>query len=249
MRPNGYQFSFTDGKEDITMPYMTAEEAAEWGKTLSFEKVWAALMETRAAIEEDRKKAAEEGLKRAEEDRKRAEEDRKAAEEGRKRAEALEKSMAALHEEVEKTTRNINGLSDSVGDLMQKMVATRLWDKFQALGYEFTQGSECRKFTQGKRVLAEADVFLENGIYVMAVEVKTKLRLDDIDEHLERMDVISQFLRKRGDPRKLLGAVAGGIVAENALHYAQKKGFYVITQNGDAVDIVESPAHFKPRQW
>jgi hypothetical protein len=28
------------------MPEMTAEEAAEWGKSLSFEKIWAAFQET-----------------------------------------------------------------------------------------------------------------------------------------------------------------------------------------------------------
>jgi ATPase subunit of ABC transporter with duplicated ATPase domains len=257
---------------------MTAEEAAEWGKTLSFEKVWAALMETRANLEEDRRKAeeerekdrkraeeerekdrkrAEEEHKKAEEerekDRKRAEEEHKKAEEerekDRKRAEEFDKGMAALRAEVDKTTKNINGLSASVGELMQKMVATRLWDKFRELGYEFSQGSECRKFIREKRVLAEADVFLENGIYAMAVEVKTKLEVSDVDDHLERMDIISKFMRERGDRRELLGAVAGGIVSESALNYAQKKGFFVIAQNGEAVEIAESPGNFKPRIW
>jgi hypothetical protein len=32
------------------MPEMTTEEAAEWGKTLGFEKVWAALMENREQL-------------------------------------------------------------------------------------------------------------------------------------------------------------------------------------------------------
>ncbi|MDR0722197.1 MAG: hypothetical protein LBF75_05300 [Treponema sp.] len=38
------------------MPIMTAEQAAEWGKSLNFEKVWAAFMETdRKFKETDRK--------------------------------------------------------------------------------------------------------------------------------------------------------------------------------------------------
>ena len=117
------------------MAYMTAEEAAEWGKTLSFEKVWAALMEDRANIDRLFQKA-EEDRKRAEEDRKRADEDR------RKSEEAFNRRMAKLDREIEKTTKNINGLSDSVGQFMENMVASNLWTKFDELGYAFTSSHE-----------------------------------------------------------------------------------------------------------
>jgi hypothetical protein len=51
------------------------------------------------------------------------------------------------------------------------------------------------------------------------------------------------------DKRKLVGAIAGGIVAENALRYAQKKGLYVLTQNGDSVRIASAPLNFKRQEW
>ena len=41
------------------MAMMTAEEAAEWGKTLTFEKVWAALMESKQQIDKNAKEMAE----------------------------------------------------------------------------------------------------------------------------------------------------------------------------------------------
>ncbi|MDR1073296.1 MAG: hypothetical protein LBL45_06440 [Treponema sp.] len=38
---------------------MTAEQAAEWGKSLSFEKVWAALMEDREQMRKTDEQIAE----------------------------------------------------------------------------------------------------------------------------------------------------------------------------------------------
>ena len=83
----------------------------------------------------------------------------------------------------------------------------------------------------------------------MAVEVKTKLRDSDIDEHIECMEKIREYMQAHGDKRKLIGAVAGGIVSKSALRYAQKKGFYVITQSGSAVEIAKAPENFQPKIW
>jgi len=46
-----------------------------------------------------------------------------------------------------------------------------------------------------------------------------------------------------------MGAVAGGIVPENVLRYAQKKGLYVVEQSGDSVTIADMPQGLKVREW
>jgi hypothetical protein len=43
--------------------------------------------------------------------------------------------------------------------------------------------------------------------------------------------------------------VAGAIVPKNVLQYAQKKGFFVMIQTGEAVAVAESPKGFKAREW
>jgi hypothetical protein len=43
----------------------------------------------------------------------------------------------------------------------------------------------------------------------------------------------------------LVGAVAGGIVPDEAQKYAQEKGLYVIVQSGESVAIAESPPDFQ----
>jgi hypothetical protein len=77
---------------------MTAEEAAERGKTLSFEKVWAMFEET------DRKYAETAAL------------------------------IAQLERNVDRVTGNVGGLNRSMGELIETLIAARLWEKFPGYG-------------------------------------------------------------------------------------------------------------------
>ena len=144
----------------------------------------------------------------------------------------------------------IGGLGNTLGRFTEAMFSTELWKKFRKLGYTFTRQAFHVKFIdESENVFAEVDFFIENGVYALLVEVKTELSTEDVDEHIERIGKIRKHFDARGDNRKLIGAVAGGIVSENARNYAQRKGFYVLQQNGDTVSIASSPAGFKAREW
>jgi hypothetical protein len=93
------------------------------------------------------------------------------------------------------------------------------------------------------------DIFLENGKYAMPTEVKTKLTIEDVNDHLERIAKIRENMDSHGDKRMLVGAVAGGIAPENVVAYAQKKGLYVVVWSGDSATVAEAPQTFKIREW
>ena len=124
-----------------------------------------------------------------------------------------------------------------------------LWKKFNEIGFTFSQQAPRVLFIENNRPVAEADFFLQNDECAIVVEVEPDLNINDVDFHIERMEIIRKHRDARGDRRKLLGAVAGGIVPENVLKYAQGKGLFVIMQNGDAVSIAEAPQGFKAREW
>ena len=44
----------------------------------------------------------------------------------------------------------------------------------------------------------------------MLVEIKTSLKTDDIDRHIEKMETIRKYMDARGDARKIVASVAGG---------------------------------------
>jgi hypothetical protein len=147
------------------------------------------------------------------------------------------------------TDKQIGELGNRFGELAEHLVTPNIAEKFRALGYAFTKaGPNLEFFDDTGKSLAEVDVWLENGEFALAVEVKSYLRVQDVRDHLKRMDVLRRYFDARKDPRKLLGAVAGAIVREKARDYAEKIGFYVIEQSGDTVKIAV-PEGFRPRVW
>jgi hypothetical protein len=203
---------------------MTAEEAIEAAKGLTFEKVWAALMENKAQIRET-DALMKENSKKADE------------------------SLAETKKIVAELSKNMGGMQNSFGKFVETMFSADLYAKFNELGYEFTrQGNNVRYTENGKR-LTEVDVFLENGEYVLLAEVKTDLKLEFVNYHLRRIEKIRQYMDKRNDTRKIIGAVAGGIVSDSVLEYAQEQGLFVIVQSGESSTIADMPQGFVARTW
>jgi hypothetical protein len=211
----------------MNMTAMTAEQAAEAGKDLDFAKVWAALMENR----EQQRKTDEQITRMS------------------KEVAELSISGRRTDKLIAELSKNIGGVNRSLGRWTEEMVAAQLWEKFDAFGYEFTKGSRNIKFRDGGQIIAEVDIFLENGDYAMPVEVKTDLIEEDIDDHLDRIGKIRLHMDKRSDKRLLVGAVAGAIVPKNVCQYAQKKGLYVLVQSGDSVEVAGFPQSFEVRKW
>jgi hypothetical protein len=114
------------------MAEMTAQEAAEWGKTLSFEKVWAALIEDRKQFREQ------------------------------------------LEATVERVSNNAGGLNRSVGELVETLIAARLWEKFPA--YSLQRAYQWIPLYDDKNVRrTDMDILLAGTSICMAVEVKREL--------------------------------------------------------------------------
>ncbi|MDR0668939.1 MAG: hypothetical protein LBF95_02555 [Treponema sp.] len=224
---------------------MTAEEALEAGKGLTFEKVWVVMQDLSAKADQ----------RQAELTQQQAETSRQIREifaETEKRQAETSKQIKELSKETDKQikelSRNIGGLSSSFGKWAEEMISAKLWEKFRELGYTFTRGGP-EKFWEGERTVAQVDMLLENGEYAMPVEIKSVLTERDVNEHLERMRKVREQLDKRGDGRKLVGAVAGMAVASEVREYAQRKGLYVLVQSGDSVVVAEMPENFKAREW
>ena len=93
-------------------------------------------------------------------------------------------------------------------------------------------------------------MLLINSNVAVVVEVKSSLSIDDVNEHLERIEKIRKVSPKRIDLSgvTIYGAVAGMIVEGEADKYAYKKGLFVLRQKGNIVEIVND-FKFKPKEW
>jgi RNA processing factor Prp31 len=230
---------------------MTAEQAIEAAKGLTFEAVWAAMMETRARMEESNKRADdrfEEAAKQLKASQEENAKQLKASQE--ETAKQLRASQEKTEKIVAELSKNMGDMRNSLGRLIEAMFTADLRSKFNKLGYVFTRMT-CRTeyADENDQVITEVDAILENGEYILLAEVKTEMRKEYVDDHLERIEKVRQYMDNHNDARKIIGAVAGGIVPESVLRYAQKKGLFVIVQSGDSSTIAKMPKGFKERTW
>ena len=93
----------------------------------------------------------------------------------------------------------------------------------------------------------EIDIILENEEYVVAIEVKSTLKVEDVNEHIEDLGRLREFF-PRFKNQKLIGAVAGIVMEEGADRYAYRRGLFVIGQTGETVKILNDDK-FRPKIW
>jgi hypothetical protein len=217
------------------------------------ETVWAALQEVAASQKETDKKFQETDKKFQETDKKfqesKAEHDRMIAE-ADKRKQALDKQIAALDKQIagtdkqiEELGKQIGGVHRSLGDLIETLMAGRLWEKFPQYNFSRTF-QRIRILNEKKTPITEIDILLSDDEWAMAVEVKRDPDKDDVEHHLKRMKIMRDYKLNEIKGKKLLGAIAGGVVSPDVREYAQKHGFYVLELNGEQVSILASPEGF-----
>jgi hypothetical protein len=228
---------------------MTAEQAVEAAKSITFDQLWAAL-DRYAEEAAERQKEADKRQKEAAEEfkelRRMLAEQHEETERMRKET---EKAIKENRAEIKKATKLVGDNGRSLGALVETLVAARLWEKFPNYGFE----GICRQVVildEAKRVKTDIDILLTNTDSVMAVEVKRELnQTDEVKHHLRRMELIRRYPPKGIAGMRLMGAMAGGVVDPDVKNYAYQCGFFVLELTGESVHLAEPPARFAPREW
>jgi hypothetical protein len=155
-----------------------------------------------------------------------------------------------MREEREITDRIVGDLGNRFGEMVEHLVAPSINKRFNELGYHFdavAPGGYIIRDDEGKTI-AEVDILLENDEYNMAVEVKAKVHIKDIEHHVRRLEILRKHRDKHHDTRKIRGAIAGAIFGDTEKQAAIEAGFYVLEQSGDTVKM-DIPADFVPKEW
>jgi hypothetical protein len=151
---------------------------------------------------------------------------------------------------MKETDKRFGHLTNRFGEMVEYMVVPNLEEKFNELGFIFKKTYRDAKIVDREHnVFAEVDVFLENGDKVMIVEIKTKPSIEDIDNHIKRMEKLRSYADLHADTRKYLGAVAGAVFGDSEKTYTLKKGFYVVEPSGETFNIIEPTGEYHPREW
>jgi DNA repair exonuclease SbcCD ATPase subunit len=216
----------------------------------TFEKVWKMFQVTR---EEFQKELRETFRKAEEEDRKLreqiAETDKQIKETG-KRMKETDRQMKETDKRMKETDKKVGELTNRFGRMVEHMVVPNLLTKFKDLGFTFEVATRNYKVVDEKNgIFVEVDTFLENGDKVMIVEIKSTPSVDDVAEHIQRMEKLRRRADLRGDARKYLGAIAGVVVSDSVKNRALGSGFFVLVPSGDTFAIIKPEGKYHVREW
>ncbi|MDR1986189.1 MAG: hypothetical protein LBP88_04350 [Treponema sp.] len=156
---------------------------------------------------------------------------------------------AELDKKFDRLGINVGGLNRSLGELIETLIAARLWEKFPEYGFRRSY-RRVPVYDEKSRVRTDIDILLSDSDKVMAVEVKHELDKEKyVDEHVKRMELIRAYPPAETVNKQLFGAMAGGLVTGDLIRYAYEAGFYVLELSGESVHLVPPPVGFKPRRW
>lgn len=93
----------------------------------------------------------------------------------------------------------------------------------------------------------EIDLLVVNTDEIVALECKSNLSVDDVNQHLERLTKLKRLLPAYADKR-VLGAMASMVIEDNVAQYVYRKGLYLIGQNGDHLEI-RNEQDFVAKVW
>lgn len=152
-----------------------------------------------------------------------------------------DKEMKALRTELGK-------LGNRLGDFVQEMVRPAAVKLFQSRGLPVHQLIANMSYRDDNgQIMIETDLFVINGTVGVLVECKSHASIEDVNEHLERMEKFKQYFVQYQSIR-LHGAIAAMVMPDEVARYAYRKGLFVMVQNGEMVDI-RNDDKFDPKVW
>ena len=148
--------------------------------------------------------------------------------------------------EIKDVNTSIGRLSNRLGEFVEEAVRPSAVRLFRERGIDVHEVHQ--NVTSDREGSAfEIDLLVVNNQDVVAIECKSNLSIDDVNEHLERLEKIKRFLPDHVNKR-ISGAVAGMVIPANVATYAIKKGLYVIGQNGEHLEL-RNEKSFTAKTW
>jgi len=162
------------------------------------------------------------------------------------RAEA-DRRMASLEKTVERTSKAVDGLTTRWGRFVEELVRPAVVRMFRDRGILITRTMERVRSPLASGSPMEIDILGVNGMKVVAVECKSRLSKDDVDEMGDRLTKFKKAFPEYAQ-YTLYGAVAGIEINEGVDIYAYRKGLFVIRTSGESVEIANDDK-FEPLAW
>ena len=149
-------------------------------------------------------------------------------------------------QKIKEMTASIGRLGNRLGDFIEDAIRPAAVRLFQERGIEVHEVYQNVSSQRGDEGI-EIYLMVVNDLELVAVECKSNLKQQDVDEHLARLAKIKRLLPKHANSR-VMGAVAAMVIPDNVARYAYSKGLFVIGQSGEHLEIRNEDG-FQPAIW
>jgi len=157
-----------------------------------------------------------------------------------------DKKIGRMSLKVEEVSKTVAALTGKWGRFVEGLIAPGTISMFKERGIGVEKVYQRVKAHKDGREI-EIDILAINKEYAILIEAKSSLGISDVDEHIERLKAFKVFFPEYSD-RKVVGAVAGITIEEEADRYAYRHGLFVIGQSGETVKILNDKK-FRPKVW
>jgi len=147
---------------------------------------------------------------------------------------------------LKEVSASVGKLGNRLGEFIEDAVRPAAVRLFQGRGivvHEVQQNVSVQRGGEG----LEIDLMVVNDSEAVAVECKSNLKIDDVNEHLERLAKLKRLLPRYAN-YNIMGAVAAMVIPDNVARYAASKGLFVIGQSGEHLEI-RNEKGFTPAVW
>jgi hypothetical protein len=117
--------------------------------------------------------------------------------------------------QIKATNKKISDLGGHLGEIIEYITSPYLEARFKCFGIFFDTFIMEHSFEEsGKGSIAAVDIFLSHGEYAVAVAVKSKPNIRDIDDHGEQTKKLRGHADRHNGHRKYRGAIADMVVRD-----------------------------------
>jgi hypothetical protein len=136
------------------------------------------------------------------------------------------------------------------GEITDRIV-NKIEKRLRELGYHFIgvypRGLKLKN--ENDKIIADIDMLLEEMETSVLVKITKNPVLEDITEHIERINIFRVIRTKsKRPPNKVLGGIAGPVFDNVIKKAIWDAGLYVIEQSGDTMKI-DMPEGWEPKAW
>ncbi|MBF0160159.1 MAG: DUF3782 domain-containing protein [Magnetococcales bacterium] len=154
--------------------------------------------------------------------------------------------MQETDRKIKEVSTQIGHLGGRWGDFVEGLIAPSCIAMFTERGIQVDEVyPRVKKTVAGQHM--EIDLLVANTVAAILVEVKSNLKVEDVRNHLDRLERFKSFFPRYAGCQ-VYGAVAGIVVDADADRFAINKGLFVIVQSGETVHIANDQS-FVPRTW